>query len=1292
MADNEGLPGISIPITADYSQMQADFAAAESQAQTAGSNIASAFTSAAGSADTLDAAFQKLYADGMTVAEAMAAMQGAFATETTAADSAAASTTTFADAVKAAGLAVDPVTGAVTEFGQQTKAAGEAETQTASETASLREQFLALGEALAVTAALKEFGQMALSVASEQQNLIISLTALTGSAKAAQDQLEAIDKFSFANGLEIDKVEAATQKLIAFGFSAEQSGRLLQAAADAAAATGTSFDTVAQKVSNIALSGQAGARSLTTLGLTTADLGKQMGVTADEATKAFKALDESARVDVLTAALDKFGGTASAVAQSMSGQWQNLENDFHNVLELIGGQLIPVVTSMIGLFRDDVVPVVKAAAEGFAELPEPVKEFAIGAGLLIASLAPIAAGLAGLSLAMTGLQTIIPLVTGLMETFGLSSAAAAVQEDAAAAATTRLGTAAAETGVELEGAEVAAAGLGGALSLTLAAGVAAAVISLIDLKARLDAAHASLTAISAGDFSDWLKRATDGLKTASISTADLEAAAAKLKAGLASGAISATQYATALDAITAAEKRIEAENLAESVKGWTDGLTVLKDVSAKATDSLSLLKQSVSDAQTALDKMTVAYQSGAKSAADLMGAQNSLTSAQKAYNDALAASRPNEYLDGLKSLATQEQINAAGEDVLANKMTLLQRAALIAGQQLVDLNEQAKLLNAQVEAGTAKESDYLAKLGEVAAASDNYKAKQEALNEVKLAGETATANLTDAERNFGIQMINSGAATGDTTNAIGDYGIMVTTTTIPAQGGLTSATGNVTAALGSETSALGQVTAAALAATGAMGDLSKAAGDAAMAAGAASSLFGPTPTIKISAAQQYYNKADVPTSNNLDYEALLQASYKTNPVVPEGKTMTITEINKVMADIQSLIAKANLTDAQATAATKQAVSFYASTGALPTLAQLGINVPSGTSAASSPAGTATATTSSATSTAGSSSAETQASKAAYDVAKQAADAATLAASAADTAYQAAVAIATGPNGTADDAENANKLAQIAYVADTLAAQRTAALKALSSGTDSTSAASVTGGSTSTAASGGQYPGVVIHQAPGEVLLVSTVASSASSAASSASPTDQATLAAASSAEAASSTAAAVSTATDTITLVVGQLSALTDQIGVTAQRIAALGGVNVNTSSNTTGAISSTRPGTTGSAPAAGANVNTSSNVTGALQTVFPTGNGEGTSSDVGGTTTPPGYIAYPGGVTGYGNYQPPTAPMGGNSTGAQAQSFHVDLSGASFSSSDPRNLQTMVAQAVTQGLTRALRDAGARY
>lgn len=370
-------------------------------------------------------------------------------------------TSTLQEAVQAyqqGAISEEVLVRATNDYDQALAAANPKIEKQSEDVATLSDRFIALGEALAITEGLKLFGERALEVAAEQEKLEISLERLQGSAEAAESSLKQIDQFSFKNALNIDTVEAATQRMYAFGFSASEVQKTLQAAADAAAATGGSFESVANRIENMALSGMAGARQLTALGISADDLGKVLGVTGEQAAAAFKALDQPDRIVAIDAALEKFKGTSEAVAQGLSGQWQELQNHLHNLFEEIGKTLAPVATEVLGILNNDILPAVKGVVHAFEELPAPLRDFITILGLVVAAAAPVAAGIGGLALGLQGLQKLIPITTGLLETLGITAGATAVGEDAVAAASTRMAAAeaAAATSTGLLGTALAA--------------------------------------------------------------------------------------------------------------------------------------------------------------------------------------------------------------------------------------------------------------------------------------------------------------------------------------------------------------------------------------------------------------------------------------------------------------------------------------------------------------------------------------------------------------------------------------------------------------------------------------------------------------------------------------------------------------------------------------------------------------------------------------------------------------------------------------------------------------------
>jgi hypothetical protein len=304
----------------------------------------------------------------------------------------------------------------------------------------MAEALLQIGEALAATEALKEFGQEALMAYGTVQSVTIGLTQLTGSADQANEVIEQIKTLAATEPFAFPDIAPTVQRMVALGVSAEQIPGVMQAVANAAAATGNQFNQVANSFDRMALSGTANARQLVQLGISTTDLANAMGVTASQVTTAFKALDQSQRIDALQTALEKFAGSAEAQAQGISGQWQIFQNNFEEVMVAVGAALAPVVSSILQ-FGSTVMKEITSAIEAFNELPDPIRNTAVAIGLAVAAITPLALGASAVVTAFGSLAAAgEPLVAGLT-TLGLVARTTAEAETEEAVAVTAEGAA-----------------------------------------------------------------------------------------------------------------------------------------------------------------------------------------------------------------------------------------------------------------------------------------------------------------------------------------------------------------------------------------------------------------------------------------------------------------------------------------------------------------------------------------------------------------------------------------------------------------------------------------------------------------------------------------------------------------------------------------------------------------------------------------------------------------------------------------------------------------------------------
>lgn len=345
------------------------------------------------------------------------------------------------------------------------------------------EQLVLMGEAFAVTEGLKEFGTEMLTAYGTVQSVTIGLTQLTGSATDAKEIIEEVEQVAKTEPFAFPELAPTVQRMVALGVSTEQIPGVMQAAADAAAATGHSFDEEASAIDRMALSGNAGARQMVALGLSAKDLGAAMDVSAGEVKKAFAEMDQEERLQALTDALQKFAGSAEAQAQGIAGQWQIAKNEFEEIMVAIGAAVAPVAQEFLTVFRDDIVPAIQTVITWFKELPGPVQDAVVVLGLAAAAVPPLVLAIGTLGLGIAGIQAALPAFTGMIQALGLASAEAAGEEGVGAATTAvrELGTVAevAAGGEGIAAATTAVKELGTAAEVTAGASALGGIKSIL---------------------------------------------------------------------------------------------------------------------------------------------------------------------------------------------------------------------------------------------------------------------------------------------------------------------------------------------------------------------------------------------------------------------------------------------------------------------------------------------------------------------------------------------------------------------------------------------------------------------------------------------------------------------------------------------------------------------------------------------------------------------------------------------------------------------------------------------
>ena len=157
--------------------------------------------------------------------------------------------------------------------------------------------------------------------------------------------------------------------------------------------TGNSIEAMENVMQRMVLSGNAGARQLTQLGISAEDLGRAMGVSADEASKAFKELSQEDRLRVLTQAM----GDGKRANEEYKNSWQGVKDQAAAAFAgLMGAVGTPILQMLIPAMQM-ATSVVKTLSSGFKALPGPLQAVigGIGAGVAIFAAFAGAIGVAG---------------------------------------------------------------------------------------------------------------------------------------------------------------------------------------------------------------------------------------------------------------------------------------------------------------------------------------------------------------------------------------------------------------------------------------------------------------------------------------------------------------------------------------------------------------------------------------------------------------------------------------------------------------------------------------------------------------------------------------------------------------------------------------------------------------------------------------------------------------------------------------------------------------------------------
>ena len=162
--------------------------------------------------------------------------------------------------------------------------------------------------------------------------------------------------------------------------------------------TGNSIESMEQKMKMMVMSGNAGARQLTALGISAEDLGRAMGVSADEATKMFKNLSQEDRLRVLTQAMGDGKNANDKYKDSLAGMKEQANTAFAGLMGAIGQAILPVIIPAMKALTD----IINGVSNAFKGLPGPVKSIVGGFGALVLGAAALFGILSPIGFALKG--------------------------------------------------------------------------------------------------------------------------------------------------------------------------------------------------------------------------------------------------------------------------------------------------------------------------------------------------------------------------------------------------------------------------------------------------------------------------------------------------------------------------------------------------------------------------------------------------------------------------------------------------------------------------------------------------------------------------------------------------------------------------------------------------------------------------------------------------------------------------------------------------------------------------
>lgn len=268
-------------------------------------------------------------------------------------------------------------------------------------------------------------GGIGLKIASDMQQAQIAFTTLLGSADAAKQHLGTLQQFAAATPFELPGLVQASEKLVAFGWSAQDSIKTLKATGDVAAGMNLGqdgIDRITNALGQMKVKGKVTGEEMMQLQEAGVDgwglladatgkpvaelqqLGSQGKISADTFIQAFNNMQGP---------LAKFQGLMDGQSRTLQGMWSTLKDTFNLGLAQIAQPLADQLTAVFPQIQSSLTHIFTTIGPILGQLAGQIASLLQS---LLPVIEPVIGGLA--NLLVTILQPVIPVIGQIVQVLG----------------------------------------------------------------------------------------------------------------------------------------------------------------------------------------------------------------------------------------------------------------------------------------------------------------------------------------------------------------------------------------------------------------------------------------------------------------------------------------------------------------------------------------------------------------------------------------------------------------------------------------------------------------------------------------------------------------------------------------------------------------------------------------------------------------------------------------------------------------------------------------------------------